>query len=520
MKKIGILVVMLFFKLALNAQENTAFFNQANEFFAKNVAEGAVDYQGILSDKSSLNSLVSQIEVVQLTGLDATEKKALLINAYNILVIKGIVENYPTKSPLNINGFFDGIKYRVGGDKITLNQLEKDYLIKSTGDERLHFVLVCAALSCPQIASFAYLPNQLEVQINERTQLALNNQDFIRVESKEKKVLISEIFKWYEGDFKGKASSLIEYLNKYRSDKIPKGYKVDYYTYNWTLNGQNRKESLPKKTDELTSNLLDFTPSVLLNKGQVELNSFYNIYTQDKIRDMSGETVILQGRQSFFNAQYSFSYGVSKSARLNLGLDVWVTSFSDGNSPFSPVFQSGDFNEIVLAGFGPNIRFTPFKKLSNLSVRSTFLFPGGQNLENREGRFVAHDRFTSFSQVFYDMEINTHWRLFLEAGLIYRFAKLEDQTDFFRTPLTGILSYFPTPKASIFALYQYSPRFEQVSNGFDEAFGLSRWFQQAGAGLKYQISSKTGIELSYTNFFASRNDGGGSTLNLGFRYIR
>jgi hypothetical protein len=464
--------------------------------------------------------LVGQIEVVQLTGLDATEKKALLINAYNILVIKGIVENYPTKSPLNINGFFDGIKYSVGGDKITLNQLEKDYLIKSTGDERLHFVLVCAALSCPQIASFAYLPNELEVQINERTQLALSNQDFIRVESKGKKVLISEIFKWYEGDFKGKATSMIDYLNSYRVAKIPLNYKVDYYTYDWTLNGQKRKESLPKKTDEPTSNLLNFTPSVLLRKGQVELTSFYNIYTQEKIRNKSGEKVLLDGRQSFFNTQYSFSYGVSKSARLNLGFDLLFTSFSDGNSLLSPLTQSGDFNQLVFAGFGPNVRFTPFKSIYNLSVRSTFLFPGGSNLENKEGRFVAHDRYTSFTQVFYDMELNSQWRLFLEGDLIYRFAKSDSQTDFFRTPLTGILSYFPSPKASVFALYQYSPRFERVSNGFDDAFGLSRWFQQAGAGFKYQIASKTGIELSYTNFFASRNDGGGATLNLGFRYIR
>jgi hypothetical protein len=520
MRKTGILVVLLLVKLVLNAQVNESFFNQANTFFANNVSNGAVAYKGIVKDKTMLNSLVGQIQSVDLTNLEPTETKALLINTYNILVIKGIVDNYPTQSPLDINGFFDGIKYNVAGDKITLNQLEKEMLLKPTGDERLHFVLVCAAISCPPIAPFAYLPNQLEEQINERTKLALSNPDFIQVNKGAKKVSISEIFKWYEGDFKGKGPSLIEYLNKYRSVKVPTDYKVDYYTYNWTLNGQNGKESAPKKINEPTSNLMDFTPSVLLKKGQVELNSFYNIYTQDKIRNTSGEKVILQGRQSFFNAQYSFSYGVSESARLNLGFDVLVSSFSDGNSPFSPVFQSGDFNEIVLAGFGPNIRFTPFKKINNLSVRSTLLIPGGQSLENREGRFVAHDRYTSINQVFLDMELNAHWRLFLEADLIYRFARSENQTDFFRTPVTGILSYFPSPKASVFALYQYSPRFEKVTNGFDEAFGLSRWFQQAGVGFKYQITAKTGLELSYTNFFASRNDGGGSTLNLGFRYIR
>jgi hypothetical protein len=520
MEKIVIAVCMLLIISPVFAQQNASFFNEANSFFQKNVSNGAVNYSEISKNKTALISLVDQIGNVELSKTSDVEKKAFLINAYNILVIKGIVDNYPTKSPLDINGFFDGIMYKVGGKSITLNELEKDNLIKPTGDERLHFILVCAAISCPPIASFAYTPNELEQQIKERTELALSNSEFIQLDPKANKVLISEIFKWYEGDFKGKAPSIVEYLNGFRKSKIPSNFKVDYYTYNWALNGQNGKESSPKKSDEPTSNLLNFTPSVLLRKGQVELISFYNIYTQEKIRNELGEKVILNGRQSFFNTQYSFSYGVSESSRLNLGFDLIFTSFSDGNSLLSPLTQSGDFNQLVFAGFGPNIRFTPLKGIYNLSVRSTFLFPGGKDLENREGRFIAHDRYTSFTQVFYDMELNAQWRLFLEADLIYRFSKREDQTDFFRTPLTSILSYFPTAKTSVFALYQYSPRYERVNNGFDEAFGLSRWFQQAGAGFKYQITAKTGVELSYTNFFASRNDGGGSTFNLGFRYIR
>ena len=263
-----------------------------------------------------------------------------------------------------------------------------------------------------------------------------------------------------------------------------------------------------------------FTPSVLLKKGQVELRSFYNIYTQSSIRNREGNSVKLDDRQSFFNVQYSFSYGATKSARLNIGIDLIVSSFSDG-SFLSPVFQSGDRNEVALAAFGPVIRFSPFKKLPNLSVRSAFWFPGASNLEDRNGVFVNHDRYTSFTQVFYDMELNTSWRLFLEADLLYRFARREDQVNFFRTPLTGILSYFlPNGKASLFALYQYSPRFERLNNGFDDQFGLSQWFQQAGIGFKYQLNSKLELEASYSNFFASRNDGGGQTFNLGFRWLK
>ena len=58
------------------------------------------------------------------------------------------------------------------------------------------------------------------------------------------------------------------------------------------------------------------------------------------------------------------------------------------------------------------------------------------------------------------------------------------------------------------------------SNGFDEDFGLSQWFQQAGLGFKYQLTKNLEIESSNTNFFASKNDGGGSTLNIGLRWIK
>jgi uncharacterized protein DUF547 len=514
MKKTAMIVGFLLSSLIANSQSLNNFLDEADAFFKTHVVSGKVDYVNLEKKGNPLNSLVKQIATIDIKSLGDIERKAFLINAYNISVINGIMENYPTESPLKITGFFDAVEHNIGGTKTTLNALEKEQLIKVTGDERLHFVLVCAAISCPPIASYAYRPDKLEKQIEGRTRLALNNNVFVQVDDGKETVNISEIFKWYKGDFSNKAPSIIEYLNKYRFEEIPSNYKTGYYTYDWNLNGQS-----PKKETEPTSNLQTFTPSVLLNKGQVELKSFYNIYSQNKVRNEEGNNVSLDGRQSFFNVQYQLTFGVSKSARFNIGFDLLVSSFSDGNSRFSPVFQSGDFNAIVLAAFGPSIKFTPFKKISNLSVRSAFLFPGAKNLESRDGRFIAHDRYTWNTQLFFDQKLTNRWRLFLEAGLIYRFAKNPDQVDFFRTPLTGIVSFFPSQKISLFVLYQYSPRFQVVSNGFDEVFGLSQWFQQAGLGLKYQLGKGLEVEASYTNFFASRNDGGGSTFNLGFRWI-
>ena len=237
MKKLIFIVTLLLVGRATQAQSLNAFLDETDAFLKAQVVSGRVNYKGLSQNKAALKSLVKQIAKMKVSTLSANEKKAFYINAYNISVINGIVENYPAPSPLKIEGFFDGLQHRIGGRNMTLNDLEKEELLKATGDEKLHFVLVCAAVSCPPLASFAYKPEKLEAQILERTRLALNHSEFIRVNHKKKVVALSEIFKWYAGDFADKAASLIEYLNKFKTEAIPADYKTDYYPYDWTLNG-------------------------------------------------------------------------------------------------------------------------------------------------------------------------------------------------------------------------------------------------------------------------------------------
>lgn len=286
--------------------------------------------------------------------------------------------------------------------------------------------------------------------------------------------------------------------------------------------------------DQEESNLEKFTPSALFGKGTWETNSFYNLYTQNATRNDNGDKINRGRRENFLNIMYQFTYGVSKNARLNVGLDVLVNSAhydSDpkGN-PFKVLLFDDDlFSRTVVSAIGPRVKFVPFNNIGNFSVQSSFLFPIASELETRDGFFTAHDRYTWFTQFFYDQRLNNKWRLFLEADFLYRIKRRDDQFNFFRTPLSAFISYFPSSKVTIFGFGQYSPRFETFNNSdqfsesdpnFDETFGLSQYFSQLGVGLKYQWSKRLGLEVSYSNFIDSKNDGAGYSLNLGFRYIR
>ena len=229
-----ILASILLFQFSM-AQNVSDFFSKADTFFAEYVKNGKVAYKTIKENPSSLNELVDLANSISVSKSDKNTYQAFWINGYNLSVIKGIVANYPIKSPLDKAGFFDKTKYDIGGKSITLNDIENKLLRGNFPKEaRFHFVLVCAGLGCPPIISNAYLPNTLESQLQKQTEIALNNTSFIKV--KGKKVQLSQLFEWYKGDFTQGGKSQIDYVNQYRKEKIDSGSKVSYYNYDWTLN--------------------------------------------------------------------------------------------------------------------------------------------------------------------------------------------------------------------------------------------------------------------------------------------
>ncbi|WP_411028918.1 DUF547 domain-containing protein [Spongiimicrobium sp. 3-5] len=219
-------------------QDTSEFFTKADTFFSKYVKNGKVNYKGLKENATDLNELLVLAKGISVSKSKSKEYQAFWINGYNLSVIEGIVANYPIKSPLDKAGFFDKIKYDIGGEKITLNDIENKLLRGNFPDEaRFHFVLVCAGLGCPPIISEAYLPTTLEAQLERQTRLALNDNSFIQVAKN--KVKLSQIFEWYKGDFIKGGNNLVDFVNQYRTEKLPKGTKVSYYPYDWTLNAIN-----------------------------------------------------------------------------------------------------------------------------------------------------------------------------------------------------------------------------------------------------------------------------------------
>jgi len=233
-KNISLAIVLLLSISVTSAQSTSEFFSKSDAFFKANVKKGKVTYKSIKDNPDALNQLLAMAKSISVSKDNVAEYQAFWINGYNLLVIDGIIKNYPIKSPLDKPGFFDKNKNEIGGTSITLNDIENKLLRKNFPKEaRFHFVLVCGGLGCPPIINEAYTPYKLYEQLEQQTKLALNDPKFIQVNKN--KVKISQIFEWYKGDFEhdGKVT---DFINKYKSEKLPEKVKVSYYPYDWTLN--------------------------------------------------------------------------------------------------------------------------------------------------------------------------------------------------------------------------------------------------------------------------------------------
>ena len=240
-KKFQIAILVFMFSYCVKANNETVFFEKADYFFKLYVSNNnKVDYDLIKKDPSLLNELVNVISLAEVSTLEKNNYKAFWINTYNILVIKGIVtNNFPINSVKDVKGFFDRRTFIVGGEELTLNKIEKYKLRTILNDSFLNFVLVCAANGCPPLINKAYTPENIDKQLEDQVIKSINNPKFIRVNKKEKTVQISQIFDWYRPEFINQDERIIDFINKYRTEKIDINYSIEYYKYDWSLNTKN-----------------------------------------------------------------------------------------------------------------------------------------------------------------------------------------------------------------------------------------------------------------------------------------
>jgi hypothetical protein len=262
------------------------------------------------------------------------------------------------------------------------------------------------------------------------------------------------------------------------------------------------------------TNLQNYTPSVLFQKGQWELKSFQNIYQQSKSFSANfSKTATGRGSEIYASSINQFLYGLSSN--INIGFDVWAKGVKLQNSTRE--------NWGAVANVGPKIKIAPFNNLPRFSIQSTWLFPTSSDLEGRESNnaFLENDRQLWLTQFFYDKALSSKWQLFVQQAFWYSLVRNSyRENNFLETPVSAFISFFLNNKITLYGMTEYWPT--HYNANLQKGSPFYEFFVQSGLGSKYQIiPSRLEVELLYTNFWlGSETKGAGQTFNLGIRLIK
>ena len=205
---------------------------------------GQVNYTKLKANPEKFEAYLDLLAFADPEELSYNEQLTFWINAYNALVIKGVINHYPITSVRKVklfNGFFSRLKFQVAGKMYTLNQIEHGIIRTEFVDPRVHFVLVCASRSCPPLWNRAYAAETLEERLETATLNFIRNPEQVRIDHSKRRVYVSKIFKWYDDDFKegydGVADFLADYLPPEDAEYLEStDIKFRYLDYDWTLN--------------------------------------------------------------------------------------------------------------------------------------------------------------------------------------------------------------------------------------------------------------------------------------------
>ena len=223
-------IFLLLFKLSLGSYTHT-WDELLGEYTSYGTRDGIeavlVDYEGIRGDER-WKILLEELKTESPERSTLEEEKAFWINVYNIGAVKMVVDNHPLKSIKDAGSLLKSVWKReiiqVGNSTYSLGHIEHA-ILRETGDPLIHYAIVCASMSCPDLRRKSYTPEDLKVEMLEQRKIFLkNNQKGLRLE--DNTYYISKIYKWYKDDF-GDPYTYLE---------IPRGKKLKYMDYNWSLN--------------------------------------------------------------------------------------------------------------------------------------------------------------------------------------------------------------------------------------------------------------------------------------------
>lgn len=178
----------------------------------RNGQASEVRYAGFAAQRDDLRRYLSSLSAVTRAEFDAftkAQQMAFLINAYNAFTIELVLTRYPKLKSIKDLGSLLSSPWKLRyitllGDTVSLDDIEHGSLRKrgSYDDPRIHFAVNCASIGCPMLREEAYVPDRLELQLDQQTRRFMSDRTRNRWNEPLGRLEVSRIFDWYAEDFR------------------------------------------------------------------------------------------------------------------------------------------------------------------------------------------------------------------------------------------------------------------------------------------------------------------------------
>lgn len=198
-----------------------------------------VDYASLRNDERLewLMAFLEEFDHAKLTNHE--DRTAYFLNAYNIMAINKVCENWPLKSLRSLGNAFRPVWVhqcgRLNHEQMTLRVLEHD-ILRQQSEPRIHFALNCASVSCPDLRKEPYVGEKLEAQLREQT-LGFFRQQGKGLKSEGSNLWLSPLLDWFSGDF-ADVGGVDVFLKEYLP-LAPEGKEWEiqgFLRYDWEVN--------------------------------------------------------------------------------------------------------------------------------------------------------------------------------------------------------------------------------------------------------------------------------------------
>ena len=162
-------------------------------------------------DVKKLRKYIKRMAKLDPRDYSRGEQKAYWLNLYNALTIQNILQSYPIKSLAR-----SSIKRKnlvvVGGQKLSLEDIQNRILRPIWQDHKVIFGLSCATLGCPNIQNHAYTASNSSKLLKKSAREFINHPRGLDFDRREMQA--SRIFDWYASDFGAKVGADNKHLMK------------------------------------------------------------------------------------------------------------------------------------------------------------------------------------------------------------------------------------------------------------------------------------------------------------------